>query len=269
MESGPRGRTEGDMRPALVGVAAVLAVLAILVLACNGGPGETSQPTSGTPTPVLNRDPCTPAPPSVEPTSNVFVNPRLEEGRDPWFVVTPPEFLISNEIKNSGEASAQLQMAEPAEAVGTKVFYLVQEMAPTEFPEVISGAYLVDSWLRGTNIQFVQLVVIAFGASNLPMGYPNHQIAYILSGIESEPFEILNAQFVFLNSNDPDPREPAIGEWREFEVKVKRDFGVLWGAVPEGYQCLRVLFEVRYDNKGPGAPAEADVYFDDLYFGPG
>lgn len=245
-------------------------MLAVLLLACNGGPSETA-PDSGTPAAneTAERDPCTPAPPSVEPTSNVFVNSGLEEGRDPWFVVTPPEFLISNEIRNSGEASAQLQMAEPAEAVGTKVFYLVQEVAPTEFPEVVSGAYLVDRWLRGTDIQFVQLVVIAFGASNLPQGFPNHQIAYILSGIESEPFEILNAQFVFLNSNDPDPREPAIGEWREFEVKVKRDFRVLWGAVPEGYQCLRILFEVRYDNKGPGAPAEADVYFDDLYFGPG
>lgn len=235
-------------------------MLAVLLLACNGGQGETAPPT-GTP--------CTPAPPSVDPTSNVFLNPGLEEGRDPWFVVTPPEFLISNEIKNSGEASAQLQMAEPAEAVGTKVIYLVQEVAATEFPEVISGAYLVDRWQRGTNVQFVQFVVVAFEASNLPQGFPNHQVAYILSGIESEPFEILNAHFVFLNSNDPDPREPAIGEWREFEVKVKRDFRVLWGAVPEGYRCLRVLFEVRYDNKGPGAPAEADVYFDDLYFGPG
>ncbi len=252
-------------------------MLAVLLLACNGGQGETAPPTgtppnSGTPAAdaTAERDSCTPAPPSVEPTANVFVNPGLEEGRDPWFVLTPPEFLISNEIKNSGEASAQLQMAEPADAVGTKVFYLVQEVAPTEFPEVISGAYLVDGWLRGTDIQFIQLVVIAFAASNLPQGFlPNHQVAYILSGIESEPFEILNARFVYLNSNDPDPREPAIGEWREFEVKVKRDFRALWGAVPEGYQCLRVLFEVRYDNKGPGAPAEADVYFDDLYFGPG
>ena len=43
----------------------------------------------------------------------------------------------------------------------------------------------------------------------------------------------------------------------------------MWGAVPEGFDKMRVLFEVRYDEKQAGAtPAEADVYYDDLYMGP-
>ena len=47
------------------------------------------------------------------------------------------------------------------------------------------------------------------------------------------------------------------------------DFQRLWGAVPQGYEKIRVLFEVRYDDKAQDeGPLEADVYYDDLYSGP-
>ncbi len=39
--------------------------------------------------------------------------------------------------------------------------------------------------------------------------------------------------------------------------------------MPENFENIRVLFEVRYDDKIVGeGPLAADVYYDDLYFGP-
>jgi len=72
----------------------------------------------------------------------------------------------------------------------------------------------------------------------------------------------------FEMSADSEWDDPALDEWVPFQVNVRDDFLKLWGAVPE-YEKIRVLFEVRYDDKAKGeGPAEADVYYDDLYFGP-
>ena len=169
---------------------------------------------------------------------NVFQNPGLEEGRDPWFSLREPEFILSEDIAHTGEASALLQMrADPQEE--TKVFYLVQEVAPEQLPEILSGHYQVTAWTPGTRLQYLQFVVIVFGADNLPGGYPNHQIRYILAGIDEEPFAIDNAHFVFLDGEDL-PLE----QWVPFEANVRDDFQRLWGAAPEGFEKIRVLFEV-------------------------
>ena len=37
---------------------------------------------------------------------NVFQNPGLEEGRDPWFSLREPEFILSEDIARTGKASA-------------------------------------------------------------------------------------------------------------------------------------------------------------------
>jgi hypothetical protein len=148
----------------------------------------------------------------------------------------------------------------------------VQEVAPSEFPELISGYYRVENWLRGTPKQYLQFVVILFAPTNLTKDkegaaltapFSNYQIRYPLAGISEEPFLIANAFFKFLGTEDP--RQ---GEWVYFESNIKQDFQELWGAVPEGYSKIRVLFEVRFDDKEAGSPAEADVYYDDLYMGP-
>jgi hypothetical protein len=54
-----------------------------------------------------------------------------------------------------------------------------------------------------------------------------------------------------------------------FQANIREDFERLWGEAPEGYDKIRVLFEVRWDDKaaGDGAP-QADVFYDDLYVGP-
>jgi hypothetical protein len=259
-----------------------LAVLALPV-ACGGGeegvgptPAATVVPAA-TPTPSgTPASDCVPQVP-IEGQANIFHNPSFESGREPWCSLhlgEVPAFQISQDYAHSGQSSAYLQMRVPAEEAGyAKVFYLVQEVVPQEFPDVISGYYRVENWSKGTPKQYLQFVVIlcrqgqggdcALGATNLPGDY-NHQIRYILAGISEPPFEITNAHFVFITTE-----EPKQGEWVYFERNIKQDFEQLWGAVPEGFDKMRVLFEVRYDNKEAGeVPANADVYYDDLYMGP-
>jgi len=203
-----------------------------------------------------------------EGQANLFHNPDFEAGGEPWCSLhleeTPP-FEVSQDFAHSGESSALLRMRVPAEKGGkAKVFYLVQEVISGQFPELISGYYRVENWTKGTPKQYLQFVVIAFDVPNLTPVYPNHQMRYPLAGISEEPFNIANAFFVFLGKE-----EPRTGEWVYFERNIKEDFQQSWGAAPVGFSKLRILFEVRYDDKEPGtAPAEADVYYDDLYMGP-
>lgn len=224
----------------------ILALGLLLVAAACADGSET--PPSGGSSPV---------------TGNLFPNPGLEEGRDPWFSLKPPDFLLTDDLAQSGSHSAHLPLQADQSEVDAKIIYLVQEVSPKELPEVISGYYRVESWNRGTAKQYLQFVVIVRGADNLPGGYSNHQIRYLLAGIDRAPFAISNAFFQFLNT-----AEPALGEWVPFKVNVADDFSRLWGAVPKDFEKIRVLFEVRWDDKSDGdGTAEADVYYDDLYVG--
>jgi hypothetical protein len=247
-----------------------------MAAACNSGgeneltPGAASTiPLStatpvGTPAPTLEARP-TLTPGAYEPppgTANVFGNPGFEEGTQYWFALHQ-QTVQTADVPHSGQASAHLQMRDPADASGAKVYYLVQEVAPAQFPDLISGYYRVDNWVRGADKQYLQFVVIVFAPTNLGTDYPNYQIRYPLAGISEEPFAISNAFFKFLGTEDP--RQ---GEWVYFESNIKQDFLEKWGAVPEGYSKIRLLFEVRYDDKQAGAAAEADAYYDDLYMGP-
>jgi len=264
--AGGRGMWHKTVRLGLL-VISGLALFAWAV-ACDGDEGPSVEPTATLApfeTPVATD--CVPqAPP--EGQANVFHNPGFESGRDPWCSLHLGEvapFEVSQDLPHSGESSAYLKMRVPAEEEGNaKVFYLVQEVTPEQFPELISGYYRVEHWTKGTPKQYLQFVVIAFDVTNLTVGYPNYQMRYPLAGISEEPFQIANAFFVFLTKE-----EPRTGEWVYFERNIKDDFLQFWGTVPEGFSKLRVLFEVRYDDKAPGpSPAEADVYYDDLYMGP-
>lgn len=198
------------------------------------------------------------------PGGNLFANPGFEDGSKPWFSLVPEaSFVRTEERAHDGKASAHLQMRDALQADGNRVYYLVQEITPKEFPEVVRGFYRVENWRHETRKQYLQFVVIVFGGSTLPEGANNYQIRYPLAGIDSPPFAIGNAHFVFIGKE-----EPAEGEWVPFEASVKDDFERLWGAVPQGFDKIRVLFEVRWDDKvaGDGEP-QADVYYDDLYIG--
>jgi len=220
---------------------------------------------AGTPVATVEPRP-TLTPGAYEPpagSANVFGNPGLEEGSNYWFALHDQTVQTSSTVAHSGQASAYLKMRDSAEATGPNIYYLVQEVDPAEFPEMISGYYRVENWKRGTLKQYLQFVVIVFAPTNLGTAYPNYQIRYPLAGISEDPFPISNAYFIYLGKE-----EPRQGEWVYFETNIKNDFLEKWEAVPAGYSKIRVLFEVRYDDKEVGLPAEADVYYDDLYMGP-
>lgn len=238
----------------------------------------TQAPPSPEATPTTTEEPgiqLSPQPPVSDPSGNVLAHPGFEDCPAPdstpcgeWFALKPPDFQVTSDQAHSGNNSAYLMMRQPAEAEDVAINYLVQEVNPSEFPEVLSGFYRIDNWKRGAEKQYLQFVIIVWGAENAPTSsngtpFGNHQIRYILTGIDEDPFQISNAQFVYIHE-----KEPVQGEWVPFEVNVKQDFEELWGAVPTGYERIRLLYEVRYDDKVPGDPAEADVYYDDLYFGP-
>jgi hypothetical protein len=234
----------------------------------NGGGSEPSPPAA------TLAALCGDSPLSPPSTDNAFANPSFEDGTDPWCSLKPPPFVLSQDVAHSGKASAYepLRAGEsegcPPEAPecpdNYKISYLLQEISLHELPEVISGYYRVENWEKGTEKQYLQFVVIVWRAANAPIDAANHQIRYLLSGIDSPPFQIGNAKFVFLSRD-----EPPVGEWVRFERNLREDFEKFWGSVPRDFDSIRVLFEVRYDDKQIGeGPVAADVYYDDLYLGP-
>ncbi len=221
---------------------------------CGGGGGNGATPSG-----PISR--------TQSANGNWLANPGFEEGAEPWITLHPQEgvgFTLTQDYAHNGTSSAHLSMHDPASAEGSKVYYLVQEVDPGDFPEVVRGFYRVENWQKNTPRQYLQFVCIAFAPKNFPSDVSNYQIRYPIAGIDSTPFGINNAYFVFLSR-----KPPVEGEWVPFEAHIKDDFQRLWGKVPEGFSKLRLLFEVRYDKKtaGDGA-ANADVYYDDLYIGP-
>ena len=244
---------------------ATATVALAVAVACDDGGENQPTPPGVTPLPTIEARPTlTPGAYTPSPDSaNLFGNPGLEGGTKYWFSLNEDQPIETAKVAHSGKASAYLQMRDPSEATQGKVYYLIQEVNPAEFPELISGYYRVDNWKRGAEKQYLQFAVIAFAPTNLGGQYPNYQMRYPLDGISEEPFDIATAFFQFLSRDDP--RQ---GEWVYFEANIKADFEQFWGAAPAGYSKIRVLFEVRYDDKAPGNAAEADVYYDDLYMGP-
>lgn len=237
--------------------ALLVGALALVLGACGGDGARDLGPTPG--------------PGTQPPAVNLFVNPGIEDGEEPWISLETPAwgapFSASGAQAHSGESSALLELrsSEPG-SVAARVYGVVQEISADEFPEQLSGYYYVESWEKGTPKQYLQFVVIVFDATTIPpgLGVTNYQIRYPLAGIDEPPFEIGNAKFAFVGMD-----EPELGRWVYFERNIRQDFEELWGAAPEGFSRLRILFEVRWDGRtAEDAPSSADVYFDDLYLGP-
>jgi hypothetical protein len=245
------------LRRSLIRVTGVAGV-ALLLSGCLGGSDDDNQAAAGThPGGCLDRD--------SSGDKNLLENWSFEEGEQPWVSLTEDSgYQVTSEQAHTGEHSALLRMRDPPEAEDAKVYYLVQEIRPSEMPDLICGYYRVENWMRGSRHQYLQAVAIAFKPANFTQSVTNYQIRYLLAGADSPPFAINNAKFVFVSREDP-----VQGEWVPFELHLKDDFQQQWGAVPEGFEFIRLLFEVRWDNKvaGQGA-AEADAFYDDLYSGP-
>ena len=197
-----------------------------------------------------------------------LTNPGFEDGKTGWTALADsdgwaPDFDISEDVAHSGERSALLAMRVPPEGGDVRIFGVTQEVSPAAMPAQLSGWYYVEGWQRATARQYLQVVVIVFGAENRPIPQAsNHQIRYILSGISEPPFQIDNARYVFAG-----PAEPADGEWVPFSFPVADDFARLWGETPVNFEKVRLLFEVRYDGRTSGEQPAADVHYDDLHFG--
>ena len=202
--------------------------------------------------------------------SNLFANPGFEDGARPWFSLDSEAwgrpFTVSAKQAHTGASSGLLELRSE-EGGPARVYGIVQEVSPDGFPELLSGAYYVERWQQGTAKQYLQFVVIVWGANNPPAevaGVDNYQIRYVLAGVDAPPLAISNARYVMAGRGPP-----VQGEWVPFERNVRQDFEQLWGAVPVGFDSLRVFFEVRWDERGASdGPAAADVYYDDLYLGP-
>ena len=92
----------------------------------------------------------------------------------------------------------------------------------------------------------------------------NYQIRYILAGVDTQPTNIANSRYVFISKSPP-----KVGQWVHFERNIRQDFSGLWGSLPTGFTSIRVCFETRWDERAASdGPSAADVYYDDLYWGP-
>jgi hypothetical protein len=224
-----------------------------------------------TPSPQATADPACATPPGGEP-ANALQNPGFEEGSDPWASLIAPEwgtaFSVSQGQAHTGSSSAYLQLRSE-DGGATKVYGVTQDITPAQFPEMMAGYYYVADWQQGTPKQYLQMVVVVHQAANMPqaardLNVTNHQMRYILAGTEEQPTDIANARYVMVS-----PDAPPVGEWVHFEHNVRQDFCELWGNAPAGFAQISVFFETRWDQRAEDdGPSSADVYYDDLYWGP-
>lgn len=246
---------------ARIGVVAGLIVIALAAACSSGGGGPTAEPATCAP----------PAAPAVPSEGSLFANPSFEQGRDPWISLETeawgPAFQVSDSQAVEGTNSAALTLRSK-DGGAARIYGVVQEISPDSFPETLSGYYCVARWEKGTAFQYLQFVIIAFDAANMPAEVSaqanNYQIRYLLAGVAEQPTNISNARYVFVTRE-----EPVIGKWVHFERNVRDDFVQLWGEAPRDFSKLRILFETRWDERpSNAAPSAADVFYDDLYLGP-
>jgi len=207
----------------------------------------------------------------VQPDSgdNILPNGGFEDGDRAWQWLSWSKgwapFAVSRKVSRSGSASALLDVSSAGDTRSTIVWGVVQEIElPVAMPDCLEGYYYVDGWQRGAAKQYLQAVIIDL-SKQLKNG--NAQMRYILSGVTSEPYNLGNAHYLFL---DPARKTtPASRTWILFKTDPKQDFEKNWGYVPAAGHRLRVLFEARFDSRLPGdAEARAAVHYDDLYLGP-
>jgi hypothetical protein len=261
---------------------AALAGALLVAAACAGDDEDDASPTATTPAGATSApagtavDGATATERCEEPEivsglpaeGNQFLNGGFEEGAAPWCSLASDAwgkpFTVSSAQAQSGEHSALLELRS-AEGGSARVFGVTTQVAPEEFPETVSGYYYVEEWEKGTPKQYLQFVAIVWGADNMPeTGTENHQVRYILAGVDEPPIEIANAYIVMVGTGDPET-----GRWVRFERNLRQDFLDLWGVIPENYDWIRFLYEVRWDERQESdPPGLADVYYDDLYAGP-
>lgn len=212
--------------------------------------------------PVTGRTP-------IKDAGNILMNPGFEQGLDGWKWLDWSKgwapFSLSKNHAYEGSQALHLPVLS-TDNRQTVVWGGVQEITiPDEIPECIEGYYYVENWHKEDWKQYLQLVVIDLSH---PLGNKqgNAQLRYIISGSKLPPLSISNAQYLFV---EKERREtPVLNQWTHFSVNPREDFQKSWQYIPPKGSTLRVLFEGRFDYHRSNHAARADVYFDNLYFGP-
>jgi len=202
--------------------------------------------------------------------SNLLENGSFERGREPWYDLRSPEkpywgtFEISDARAFDGQRSLRLDLDSADFASPVGIAGAIQDVTTGVLPRRLSGRYRVDRWERGAPAQYVQIVVMAFGASNFRELKATVQLAFVLTGIDAPPFPIRNRRFVIAG-----PVAPESGRWIPFEFDLHEAFERHWGEVPVGFKKLRLFLEARFDHRRSGAAprARAEAHFDALYLG--
>ena len=205
--------------------------------------------------------------PAESEAANLLANPGFELGTVHWKWLDWSKgwaaFEPSRTRAHGGSQSLHLPVAS-TDARPTVVWGGVQELVlPDEIPECVDGFYYVENWERGDWKQYLQFVVIDLSRS-LGEGRGNAQLRYVLTGSSDPPLHISNAQYLFAERSEI----PTQGRWVHFALAPRRDFREQWQYVPQSGAQLRLLFEARFDGRPRDGAARADVYYDDLYFGP-
>jgi len=210
---------------------------------------------------------------------NLLENPGFEAGEAGWtYPVESPywgNFEVVESPVHSGRRAAHLRLRAGPEDRTNAVWIegVMQEPMPGRFPDVVGGFYRVEKWEKGdeSTALYLQAVAIVFTpdaekivapGNPAAAGLGNYQLRAYLAGLDEPPFLLANAKVAFVGKGAPEP-----GRWTYFEIPLREEFLRQWGAVPSGYQKIRVLFEARWDNRPPGSQIAADAYFDDLFLG--
>ena len=205
---------------------------------------------------------------------NMLTNPGFEDGTAPWWYFPDRShwgsFTTSTARALGGSWAARVELLinpmNPPRA-GASIQGLIQSIQPSVFPSRVSGNYYVEKWDRSPTKMYMQVVVIASGTESLAGGSAA-EISYVLTGLDHQPFNMINRKFIFLTKTQPE-----LGRWIHFERDLRKDFKEQWGFVPETFTSIRIFFELRADmrdeNIDPANPPSmyAIAYFDDLYLG--
>ena len=102
---------------------------------------------------------------NVSKNQNLIINPSFEEGNKSWDWLDWSDSWAAFEIvtnkSHSGNNSALLRMSSLKENRSTVVWGITQEIIVTsEFPNLLEGYYFVENWSRGTEKQYIQVVII-------------------------------------------------------------------------------------------------------------
>jgi hypothetical protein len=211
---------------------------------------------------------CAPVRPPESGAANLLVNGSFEAGRSPWFDFQRPDkpywgtFELSDSRAIDGRYSVRLALDSHDFPGRIGIAGAAQDVRTAELPHRLAGHYRVDQWERGTRAQYVQVVVMAMGASNLPqLGGLAAQLSFVLAGSDVPPIQVANRLFEIVG-----PLEPELGRWIPFDFDLHEAYERRFGARPEGISNVRVFVEARFDDfdRRNDQRARALVYFDAL-----